>query len=113
MACIGLYGTLNYLGRMRQREVGVRLALGACRARILRQFLFQGLRVTLLGCAVGLTLSVAAGRLLAGMLYGVTPVDPVTYAAVLLLILAVATAASLFPAWRAARVEPVQVLRQE
>ncbi|HEX3659888.1 MAG TPA: ABC transporter permease [Acidobacteriaceae bacterium] len=113
LACIGLYGTLNYLGRMRRREVGVRLALGASRARILRQFLFQGMRVTLLGCAAGLALSVAAGRLLAGMLFGVSAVDPLTYAAVLLLILAVATAASLLPAWRAARVEPVLVLRQE
>lgn len=113
LACIGLYGTLNYLGRMRQREVGVRLALGASRARILRQFLFQGLRITLLGCVAGLALSVAISRLLTGMLYGVSALDPFTYAAVLLLIAGVATCASLFPAWRASRVEPIQVLRQE
>jgi len=113
LACVGLYGTLNYLGRMRQREIGVRLALGASRARILCQFLFQGLRITLLGCAAGLALSVAVSRLLAGMLYGIAAVDPFTYAAVLLLIGAVATGASVFPAWNAARVEPVQVLRQE
>ena len=113
LASIGLYGTLNYLGRMRQREVGVRLALGAARSRILTQFLFQGLRVTLIGCVAGLALSLASSRLVAGMLYGVSPLDPITYIAVLVLILAVATAASLFPAWRAARVDPVQILRQE
>jgi len=113
LASIGLYGTLSYLGRMRRREVGVRLALGAARSRIVSQFLLQGLRVTLIGCVAGLALSLASGRLLAGMLYGISPFDPVTYLAVLFLILAVATAASLFPAWRAARVDPVQILRQE
>jgi putative ABC transport system permease protein len=113
LACIGLYGTLNYLGRMRRREVGVRLALGALRGQILMRFLMQGLRVTLVGCLFGLALSVGAARLLAGMLYGVSPADPATWVAVVGLILLVATLASLFPAWRAARVEPVEVLRQE
>jgi putative ABC transport system permease protein len=113
LACIGLYGTLNYLGRMRQREVGVRLALGALRGQILLHFLLQGLRVTIAGCMAGLVLSAATGRLLAGMLYGVSPLDARTYCAVFVLILLVATLASLVPAWRAARVEPVQILRQE
>ena len=113
LASIGLYGTLNYLGRMRRREVGVRLALGAARSRILSQFLLQGLRVTLFGCIAGLALSLATDRLVADMLYGVSPLDPTTYFGVIVLILAVATAASLLPAWRAARIEPVQVLRQE
>jgi hypothetical protein len=113
LASIGLYGTLSYLGRMRQREVGVRLALGAARSGILAHFLLQGLRVTLFGCVAGLALSLAATRLIAGMLYGISPIDPETYIGVLLLILVVASAASLVPAWRAARVEPVQVLRQD
>jgi putative ABC transport system permease protein len=113
LACIGLYGTLNYLGRMRQREVGVRLALGALRGQILMRFLIQGLRVTVAGCVFGLALSVGAAHVMAGMLFGVSPVDPATWVAVVGLILLVATLASLFPAWRAARVEPVQVLRQE
>jgi putative ABC transport system permease protein len=113
LACIGLYGTLNYLGRMRQREVGVRLALGALRGQILSHFLLQGLRVTLIGCIAGLLLSAGTGRLLAGMLYEVSPVDPQTYCAVLVLISLVATLASFVPAWRAARVEPVRILRQE
>ena len=113
LASIGLYGTLNYLGRMRQREVGVRLALGATRSNIVAHFLVQGLRITVFGCLAGLALSLAADRLLAGMLYGISPLDPATYAGVLILILAVAAVASLLPAWRAARVEPVQVLREE
>jgi putative ABC transport system permease protein len=113
LACIGLYGTLNYLGHMRQREVGVRLALGALRGQILSHFLLQGLRITLVGCIAGLLLSVGTGRLLAGMLYEVSPVDPETYCVVLVLISLVATLASLVPACRAARVEPVQILRQE
>jgi putative ABC transport system permease protein len=113
LACIGLYGTLNYLGRMRQREVGVRLALGALREQIVLRFLLQGLRVALAGCIAGLLLSAGTSRLLAGMLYGVSPVDPKTYCAVVVLVLLVATLASLIPAWRAALVEPVQILRQE
>ncbi len=113
LACIGLYGTLNYLGRMRRREVGVRLALGAARGRIVSLFLIQGLRVTVVGCIAGLALSLATGRVVAGMLYGISPLDFATYAGVLVLILLVATTASFLPAWRAARVEPVQVLREE
>jgi putative ABC transport system permease protein len=113
LACIGLYGTLSYLGRLRQREVGVRLALGAPRQRILAGFLFQGLRVAALGCAAGLTLAVLLSRFLRGMLYGVSTLDPVTYAAVLALLLLVAALASLAPALRAAFLEPVTVLREE
>jgi putative ABC transport system permease protein len=113
LVCLGLYGTLNYLGRMRQREVGVRLALGAPRGQILRRFLAQGMRVTCFGCLAGLLLSVAADRLLKGMLYGVSTLDAKTDLAVLGVILLVAILSSLLPAWRAARIEPVQVLRQE
>jgi len=113
LACIGLYGTLSYLGRLRQREVGVRLALGAPRQRILAGFLFQGLRVAALGCAAGLALSLLLSRFLRGMLYGVSALDPVTYAGVLALLLLVAALASLAPALRAAFLEPVNVLREE
>ncbi|HWG19215.1 MAG TPA: ABC transporter permease [Terracidiphilus sp.] len=113
LACIGLYGTLSYLGRLRQREVGVRLALGALRSRIVARFLWQGLRATAVGCVVGLALGMGLSRLLAGMLYGVTALDPLTYVGVLGLVLLVASLASLAPAVRAARVEPVKVLREE
>ncbi len=113
LACIGLYGTLNYLGRLRQREVGIRLAMGALRGQIVLRFLLQGMRVTLAGCVAGLLLSVAAGHLIADMLYGISSLDGSTYVAVSVLILSVAAIASFLPAWRAARVEPVQILREE
>ena len=113
LACIGLYGTLSYLGRLRRREVGVRLALGALRGRIVAQFLLQGLRVTALGCAAGIVLGMAGARLLQGMLYGVTALDVTTYAGTVAVIVAVAALALLIPAVRAARVEPAQVLRQD
>jgi ABC-type lipoprotein release transport system permease subunit len=113
LACIGLYGTLSYLGRLRQREVGVRLALGAMRSQIVARFLVQGIRVAVVGCFAGMALGVAMTRFLAGMLYGVSPLDPGTYAGVICLILSVAALACLIPALRAARVQPVEVLREE
>jgi len=113
LACVGLYGTLSYLVNVRRREVGLRLALGALRGQIVRQFLSQGLAVAMLAALAGLGLSLVFTRLLAGMLYGVSPTDPLTLTAVILLTLAVATVASLIPAIRAALVEPMQVLRDE
>jgi putative ABC transport system permease protein len=113
LACIGLYGTLSYLARLRQREVGVRLALGALRSHIVGRFLLQGLRAAAVGCAAGLALAAGLSHFLAAMLYGVSAVDPATYSGVVLLILLVAAIASLVPAIRAAWVEPVKVLREE
>ena len=113
LACVGLYGTLSYVVNVRRREVGVRLALGAERSRIVRQFLGQGIRVALAGCAAGLLLATASGRLLAGMLYGVSPSDALTLGGVAATVMAVCVAASLAPAIRASRVEPMKVLREE
>jgi putative ABC transport system permease protein len=113
LACVGLYGTLSYLVSMRQREVGLRLALGAMRTQIVRQFLTQGLRVSLAGCIAGIALAAAFTRMLAGMLYGVSAWDAPTLAGVVILVLAVSVMASLLPAIRAARLEPMQVLRDE
>jgi predicted permease len=113
LACVGLYGTLSYLVNIRQREVGLRLALGALRAQIVRQFLGQGIRVSLLGCVAGLGLAAAFTKVLAGMLFGVSPWDAITMAGVVALVIVVSVAASLLPAVRAARVQPIQVLREE
>jgi putative ABC transport system permease protein len=113
LACIGLYGTLSYSVSMRRREVGLRLALGALRGQIVKQFLLQGLGVSFLGCVAGWGLAVVFGRVLSGMLYGVTSSDVTTLSAVVLLVLVVAAVASLVPAIRAARVEPMNVLRDE
>jgi len=113
LACVGLYGTLSYALSLRQREVGLRLALGALREQIVKQFVLEGLRVTLLGCVAGWGLAAALARILSGMLYDVSPTDAATLSAVIFLALAVAGAASLVPAMRAAQVEPMQVLREE
>jgi len=113
LACVGLYGTLSYSVNVRRREVGLRLALGALRGQIVKQFLLQGLGVSFLGCLAGSVLAAAFARVLSGMLYGVSPSDVTTLSAVVLLVLVVATVASLAPAIRAASVEPMQVLREE
>ena len=110
---MGLYGTLSYSVSLRQREVGLRLALGALRGQIVKRFLLQGLTVTFLGCVAGFVLAVGFSRLLSGMLYGVSASDPATLFSVILLVLVVALVASLLPSLRAGRVEPMQVLREE
>ena len=113
LACIGLYGTLSYVVSLRRREVGLRLALGALQRDIVQHYVLKGLRIIAPACAAGLALAVASGRLLAGMLYGVSPYDPVTLSAVVVLVVFVATLASLLPAARAALIQPVRVLRDE
>ncbi|PYT18132.1 MAG: ABC transporter permease [Acidobacteria bacterium] len=113
LACVGVHGTLSYLVNLRQREVALRLALGAVRTQVVRQFLAQGLRVSVLGCMAGVVLAVALGRLLSGMLYGVSTSDTATLGGVVAIVLAVSAFASLLPAMRAARLEPMQLLREE
>lgn len=113
LVSLGLYGTMSYLVRVRQREIGLRLALGALPRQIVTRFLLLGIRVAVIGCAAGLLLGVGLGHWLIEMLYGVSPLDPATYSGVLLLILLVAALASLVPAMRAARVDPTRVLREE
>lgn len=113
LVSVGIYGTFSYLVKLRQREVGLRLALGARRGQILRQFLSQGARVALLGCAGGVVVAAGCARLLSGMLYGVAPGDITTFVLVIGLVLVVSTLASLIPAVRAACVDPMQVLREE
>jgi putative ABC transport system permease protein len=112
LACVGLYGTLSYVVSLRRREVGLRMALGAVRGAIAGHFAAQGLRIVGLACACGLILSAASSRLLAGMLFGVSPSDPVTLAGVVGTVVAVAALAVLVPAVRAASTEPMQVLRE-
>jgi len=113
LACVGLYGTISYIVNIRKREVGLRLALGAMRTRIVGQFLSQGLVVSAIGCLTGLAIGAAFTRLLAGMLYGVSATDPLTLGSVVVLVLGVSLAASILPAIRAARLEPMQVLRED
>jgi putative ABC transport system permease protein len=113
LACLGLYGTLNYLVQLRQRELALRLALGAARGQVVRQVLLRGLRVAGAGCASGVVLVLALGRLLTGMLFGVTSDDPATLTGTVGLVMVVSAAASLLPAARASRLDPMRLLREE
>ena len=113
LASIGLYGTLTYFASLRRREVGLRLALGAMQGRIVRQFVGQGMLVSGVGCAAGLALALAFRRVLAGLLFGVSASDPPTLTIVIAIMLTVAAVASLLPAIRASRVDPMHVLREE
>jgi predicted permease len=113
LATLGVYGTLAYFVNLRRREVGLRIALGAERGRIVRQFLSQGLRVSAVGAMAGLALALSSGSLIARMLYGVTPTDLPTLTAVVALVLLITAAASLIPAFRASRLDPMCVLREE
>jgi predicted permease len=113
LALAGLYGLMSYAVKQRTAEIGVRLAIGSSRGRILTLFLAQGLRLTSYGLLIGLIGACALTRLLSGWLYGVKPIDPTTFSIVPLFILAVACCACISPAWSATRVDPVQALRQE
>jgi macrolide transport system ATP-binding/permease protein len=113
LSAVGLYGMISYQVTLRHREIGVRMAVGARSSDVFRLILRQGLGVTLIGIAAGLMLSAAIARLMAKLLYGVSPTDPVTYAAVASLWLLVAAAACYLPARRAANVDPMEVLRNE
>jgi predicted permease len=113
LAAVGIYGVMAYSVRQRRREMGIRLALGARRATLLRQVLGEVLALTATGAAIGLALALLAGRLVAGLLYGVSAADPPTLGAVLAFLAAVALAAGYLPARRAAATEPVETLREE
>ena len=111
LAGIGLYSAIAYGVSQRRHEIGVRLALGAAGRDIVRMVLGEGMRVILIGIAVGIVLALAGGRLVASLLFGVEARDPVTITIVAVTLLMVAIIASLLPAWRAARVDPVTALR--
>jgi ABC-type antimicrobial peptide transport system permease subunit len=113
LACLGVYGALSYVVSLRRREAGLRVALGASRLGIVRQFCGHALRVIAAACATGLLLAAAFTRALSGMLFGVSPLDPVTLSSVALLVLAVGSIAALLPSIRAASAQPAQVLRGE
>src|SRR5262249_29921612 len=113
LAGIGTYGMLSYMVTERRREIGIRVALGAARSRVLAQIMKQGLQVTALGVIVGLAGALAVNRLIASLLFGVQPTDTVTIAVVIATITAVAVVRSWPPAWRASRLDRNVVLRDE
>ena len=113
LACIGVYGVLAYAVTLRTQEIGIRMALGAERGAVLRLVLRQGLILTLTGIGIGILGARLSTQLLQGMLFGLTPFDPLTFAVVALLFGAVALGASYLPARRATAVNPVVALRAE
>ncbi|KPK81250.1 MAG: hypothetical protein AMS25_07210 [Gemmatimonas sp. SM23_52] len=113
LAALGLYGVLAQLVGRRTHELGVRIALGAERSNILGWVLGHGMKLTALGLLVGLVGGALVARAARGMLFGVEPLDPITFAGTAILLTLVALAAALLPAWRATRVDPVESLRSE
>jgi ABC-type antimicrobial peptide transport system permease subunit len=110
LSLIGLYGLLSYSVRQRMGEIGVRIALGARRGTVTGMFVRQGLRLTLVGLALGVAISGILAGLISGMLFGVRALDPTTFALVPLCMLTTAAVASFVPARRAARIDPVRAL---
>jgi ABC-type antimicrobial peptide transport system permease subunit len=110
---VGLYGVIAYGVTQRTREIGVRIALGAEPASVRRLVVAGGLRLTALGIAIGLAAAAVSTRVLAHLLYGVTPADPVTYATIAAIVVAIALAASYVPAGRAMRIDPTEALRAD
>ena len=113
LAALGVYGIAAYNASLRTREIGIRVALGAVRAQVLQLILGQAARLAAAGLVFGLSAAVFATRLLEGLLYGVRPLDPVSFAGGAIVFVALALLASLIPARRAASVNPVEALRTQ
>jgi len=113
LVAIGLYGTISYSVKRRTTEVGIRVALGAERGSVVWMILRSGILLSLLGLAIGMPLVFVSSRFLAALLFGVTPLDPLSIAGAALGILAVALLATGIPARRAASIDPLTALRYE
>lgn len=113
LAAVGIYSVLAYAVRQRQREIGIRIALGAQLGDVLKMVVAEGMRPALIGVALGLAGALALSRVLASLIFGVSQSDPLTFASVSALLATVALVASLVPAYRATRVDPMRALRDE
>ena len=113
LAATGLYGVLSYTVVQRQREMGLRAALGATRAELMAMVLREGLGVTAVGIAIGMAVAAVATRATANILFGVTPLDAIAFSVAPIVLIVVALAACLLPAWRAATVDPAAALSAE
>jgi ABC-type antimicrobial peptide transport system permease subunit len=113
LAAVGLFGVLSYIVAQRTAEIGIRMALGAQRETVLSLVLLDGLRPALLGLVLGVAVSVGTAQLIRSMLYGTEPFDAAVFLSVITILLSVAGAACLIPAWRASRLDPMAALRAE
>jgi putative ABC transport system permease protein len=113
LAAIGIYSVLSYSVKRRVQEIGIRLALGARIGDVLRMVIVEGMKPTLLGVVIGTVGALAMGHVLSRLIYGVKPTDPVTFLVVAVLLAAIALFATIIPAYRAAKVDPLVALRYE
>jgi len=113
LAATGIYGVISYRTQLRTHEIGVRVALGASRADVMRLVLVQGIQLTIAGLAIGLALTFGLTRFIASMLYGVSPTDPMTALAVIGLLALISILACYLPAHRAMRINPVAAIREQ
>jgi len=113
LSAVGLFGVLSYSVAQRTREIGVRIAIGASRRDVLALVVGKAMRLTAIGLSVGIVLAAGAGQLLRSQIFGVSPLDPVTFVGVIALLAAVALLAAWLPARRAARVDPIVALQAE
>jgi putative ABC transport system permease protein len=113
LAAMGTYGLVSYTVRQSTHEIGIRMALGASGLSVVRRFVGRGMRLGAIGAGVGLLAALAVTRLLGNVLYGVSATDAVSFARALALVLGVVIVATLVPAWRAARTNPLSALRQQ
>lgn len=113
LTLVGFYGLIAYAVRQRTAEIGVRMALGASRGAMLRMVMLTGLKLTLAGLGIGVCFALVLARVMASFVYGIPAIDPVTFLAVPVFMIGVTLMACLAPAWRAARIDPVEALRQQ